>query len=566
MLTRLTVSDYAIVRHLEINFTEGLTVLSGETGAGKSILVGAIGLILGERASTENVRSGESLAVVEAEVRYIPDFAKRELDSLGISVDGDTIVIRREVQARASSRAFINDQLISISSLKSVTSSMFDLVGQHQQQYLIDVAHHVTFLDSFAGLQNNVSTVERLYSRWSALSEELASLKSGAERNHEMSELYRFQVQEIDQAALSVCEEEELIAEKRVLENAERLRNLLCTIAGAVAIDDSAITSQIAHVESLLADAAEIDNHLRKLYESVRESRYVLEDVGRSMASRAESVQADPIRLQEIESRLDIYYDLKKKYGGSVEAVDAYRAKAGEELASDDDISDRIKKTQSELAATERDLAAAAADLSRQREVNSTKLAKRIEKELGQLGIIRGQIEVRVARRQDDQGLVELDGERYRVHQDGIDDVEFYFSANRGEGLRPLAKIASGGELSRVMLALKTVGATQMNLETLVFDEVDSGIGGEVATAVGRKLRDLARKHQVLVITHLQQIAAAGDQHYRVFKQKSDGRMITRIKRLSGSERREEIGRMLSGDRLTETSLKQAEELLSEFE
>jgi DNA repair protein RecN (Recombination protein N) len=292
----------------------------------------------------------------------------------------------------------------------------------------------------------------------------------------------------------------------------------------------------------------------------------VLEDLGRTLASRAESVQADPARLQEIESRLDVYYDLKKKYGESIQELNDYYAKAKAELESDKDLSEQILKQQNELNDIESELSDAVIRLSQKREVNAAKLSKRVESELGRLGIPKGQLEVRLTRRGDETGLVELDNRRYRVERDGIDDVEFYFCANRGEELRPLAKIASGGELSRVMLALKSVGAAKKKLETLVFDEVDSGIGGEVATAVGRKLRELSKKHQVIVITHLQQIAAAGEHHYCIYKEKSDGRMVTKIRKLSDDERRDEIGRMLSGDNLTETSLKQADELLGEFD
>jgi DNA repair protein RecN (Recombination protein N) len=316
----------------------------------------------------------------------------------------------------------------------------------------------------------------------------------------------------------------------------------------------------------MMQDAAGIDSTLGELLDSLAGSRFVIEDIGRTLASRAESVEEDPGRLQQIEERLDLYYDLKKKYGGSVEAVDEYYERMKAETGSFEDISSRIQDLERDQRNVASELSKSAVKLSRERRKQAVLLAKRVEKEISQLGIAKGQFEVRVKLREDKSGFVELDGRRCRVERDGIDDVEFYFCANRGEELRPLAKTASGGELSRVMLALKTVGATRKRLETLIFDEVDSGIGGEVASAVGRKLRQLAEKHQTIVITHLQQIAAAGEHHFRVFKKKSDGRMVTRISILDANERREEIGRMLSGEKLTETSLRQAEELLEQFE
>jgi len=566
MIRRLKVKNYAIVRDLEIDFSSGLTILSGETGAGKSILIGALNLILGERAASEAVRAGEELAIVEAEISELPHSAIDELRSLDIDPDGDAAVFRREVQAKGASRAFVDDQMVPLSALKRIAASMFDLVGQHQQQYLIDVNHHLSFLDNFGNLTALCNDVSKLHEQLIGLKAELDRLQATALRQKEMVELYRFQMQEIELANLSQDEEESLASEKRILENAEKLKTALGGMSSLLVTEDSAITSRIAEVESMLREAAEIDSSLSDSLESLSGSRFVLEDIGRALASKAESAEADPNRLRQIEERLDIYYNLKKKYGGSLDALHDYYKRIRSELSSDVDLSSRIGKIEDELCEIRTKLAQSALELSEKREKQAAVLSRKIEKEIAQLGITKGQFEVRIERRVDEQGFVESGGICYRAEQDGIDDVEFYFCANRGEELRPLAKIASGGELSRVMLALKTVGATRRKLETLIFDEVDSGIGGEVAAAVGRKLRQLAKKHQILVITHLQQIAAAGEHHYKVYKEKSGGRMITRIKKLTEDERREEIGRMLSGDRLTETSLRQAEELLEQFE
>ncbi len=566
MIRKLKVENYAIVRDLDVDFEGGLTILSGETGAGKSILIGALRLILGERASPEAVRTGDDLAVVEAEIDDLSQSAVEELGRLGIDCEGGGATFRREVQARGPSRAFANDRLVPVGALRSIVASSFDLVGQHQQQYLIEREHHVDFLDSFGELTELRDKVRVLYDRMIELRTELEGLQEASTRQRQMTELYGFQAKEIEQAQLSEQEEASLLSERVILENAERLKAAMASISGELATDDQSVTSRIAQAEAMLREVAGIDTTLSDSLESLAGSRFVIEDLARTLASRAESIEADPIRLQQIEDRLDVYYVLKKKYGGSISELNEYYDKIKRELDSDVDLSARIACVSTELHDVNVKLADSALELSNGREKQAELLSRRVDKEIAQLGIEKGRFEVRVRRREDSEGLVVTADGRYRVERDGIDDVEFYFCANRGEEVRPLSRTASGGELSRVMLALKTVGATRRKLETLIFDEIDSGIGGKVAVAVGRKLRQLAEKHQIIVITHLQQIAAAGEHHYKVYKEKSAGRMVTKIKKLSEDDRRQEIGRMLSGDKLTETSLKQAGELLEQFE
>lgn len=566
MLKRLTVKNYAIVRDVTLELEPGLSILSGETGAGKSILIGALNLILGERASTDVVRSGEDLAIVEADIDELPDSAIRMIEQLEIEIEDGPVSVRREVQAKGSSRAFINGRMVQLSALKRVASTMFDLVGQHQQQYLIDTAHHIRYLDNFGGLEEDRQTVTDLYDRYESTRHKLEKLEERAKKQSEDLELYRFQMKEIEQAKMSVEEEAELRQEKKILENADRLKTALGGIAGVMSTGDHSISSRISHVEDMLREAGEIDDSLTEDLHRVESARIELEDIGRELASRAEDIEADPERLQFLEGRVDVYYNLKKKYGGSVEAIFEYYDKIAKEIEQSENLDSDIEEMKKGLGELRSDLTEKSIALSDKRTKQAITLSKRVEKELSALGMGKAQFEVRVVRREDESGLVEADGKRFKADRDGIDEVEFFFCANKGEELRPLAKIASGGELSRVMLALKSVGARKKKLETLIFDEIDSGIGGETAAAVGKKLRKLGEKHQIVVITHLQQIAAAGEHHHKVFKKKEGGRMVTRIKKLSEKERTEEIGRMLSGDKLTDTTLKQAEELLAGFE
>jgi len=566
MLKSLSVKNYAIVRDVTFDLDPGLSILSGETGTGKSILIGALDLILGERASTDIVRSGEDLAVVEATIDELPDSAVKMIDELDIEREDDPIIVRREVQAKGASRAFINGRMVQLSALKKIASTMFDLVGQHQQQYLIDTSNHIKFLDNFGGLERDCEIVEVAFDEYEDARLSLIALRERAAKQDEDLELHRFQIKEIEQAKLCVEEEAELVQEKKILENADRLKTALGGIAGVMTTGDHSISSRISNVEDMLTEAGKIDETLTDDLHRVESARIELEDIGQELASRAEDIEADPERLQVVEDRLEVYYNLKKKYGGSVEGVVEYYNRIKKDIEQSENLDGDIDKLEERLAVLCMELSKAAIKLSDERIKQADALSRRVEKELTDLGMGKADFEVRLVCRKSDSGIIEHEGERYAVERNGIDEVEFFFCANKGEDVRPLAKIASGGELSRVMLALKSVGARKKKLETLIFDEIDTGIGGETATAVGKKLRKLGQRHQIIVITHLQQIAAAGQHHHRVFKAKQGGRMVTRIKTLTEDERREEIGRMLSGDKLTDTSLKQAEELLSEYE
>ena len=559
MLKSLHISDFAIVADLRVDFFAGLNILSGETGAGKSIIIGALNLLLGERAATEMIRSGTDMAVVEGCFAATSKTLAvlKELDIPGTSKQ---LEIRREVRSKGSSRCFINSSMVSVAELKTVGGTLVDLVGQHHGQLLLDSKNHISFLDDFAGNGKLLEEYSAKFGQYQKSRTELADLNRKIRTETEKNELYRFQSDEIESAAISTDEENSLNSEKQILENAEKLKSAYYEISSALYQNENSVTETLTSSLSELESLKKYDDCLSDSIKSLKDSLYAVQEAGRFLESRSGEIAHDPGRLKQIEERLEIYYRLKKKYGGSLDALLSYQENIQTALENFTDWSVRLKDLQKE---TEQNLIQAtelAHQLSNKRHKSAQKLARQISLSLNKLNM--GKVEFRV---QVDDQLVELPGNKNRdvvLEQDGFNLVEFLFSPNPGEELKPLAKIASGGELSRVLLALKSIVSGKNKSACLVFDEIDSGIGGKTASSVGHSLQELSGRHQVVVITHLQQIASCGENHFLVFKEKSAGRMTTKIKRLTLKQRKEEIGRMISGENITRLSIKQAEELL----
>ncbi|HEQ98963.1 MAG TPA: DNA repair protein RecN [candidate division Zixibacteria bacterium] len=561
MISRLHISNFAIVSDLNVEFFPGMNILSGETGAGKSIIIGALNLLLGERAQKEMIRTGSETAVVEGHFRAA-GHTSRILRELDIDAGGDRLEIRREIRKNASSRCFLNGQMVTVSDLKRLGLELVDLVGQHHQQLLLNSANHIRFLDDFAGNQVNLEKYHEQYNKYQAAKTGLAELKSRIAREKEKMELYRFQIKEIDSAKLSFEEEEELSKEQRILENAETLKTSYYSISERLYHGEGSVTEILNEALGTLEPLRKYDASLNNSLDSIKSSLFNLEEAGRMLEGRSQEIEHDPDRLQEIQERLDTYYNLKKKYGGSLEQLFKYREEIGSAVGSFQDSSHDLDKLKSAVQSYLEELCELADVLSSARHNSAARLSRKVEKELAGLLMGKVEFEVRIAAEQSSSGEYEKGDTILSLGPDGYDIVEFLFSPNPGEEKKPLAKIASGGELSRVLLAIKTIVSDKNKGRSLIFDEIDSGIGGKTASAVGRSLQNLSRGHQVLVITHLQQIAAFGENHFLVFKEKSNGRMITQIRKLTLKQRKEELGRMISGEKVTELSLKQAEELL----
>ncbi len=563
MLSGLRIKNYALVDQLEIEFQPGLNIITGATGAGKSIIVGAVNLILGERASIEAVRTGFDTASLEAVFKLPDDRTLKELLSkLGMILQDDLLIIRREISSKGQSRCFLDDRLVTLGSLKSIGDRLADLHGQHQHQSLLNVDRHIEYLDHYGDLDNFLARVSEAYFLLRKRQKELWDLIQSKKMDEERKKLYQFQIQEIEKANLSPDEEEKLAQERKVLENVEALFELSSNLYHQLYESEASIVERLGFLSKELKRGADIDSRLKEPAETLESGVIGIQDVAKILEDYKRGLEFDPERLETIRERLNLLNTLKRKYNKSVEEILAYKQQIKRELdriESKDEVIDSLEKEIERLSQT---LQRECSVLSQKRKAKASELSKKIQKALTSLGMDRTRFQVKITQREDENGLVKLDGKRFFVDEKGMDQVEFFVSPNPGEELKPLAKIASGGEISRIMLALKSILAKADRVETMIFDEIDVGIGGEVASAVGKSLKGLASSHQMIVITHLQQIASQADCHLKVFKESVKGRTVTRIKRLDREERVKEIARMISGEKVSQLTLRQAKEMI----
>jgi len=537
MLRFLAIRNLAVIDQLEIDFESGLTVLTGETGAGKSMLVEAIDLLTGGRASADLVRTGEETATIQAI----------------FTVQGRDVIIRREISTQGRSRVFIDDALATTTALRDLGRSLADLHGQHEHQSLLDPAEHAGLVDAYAEHASLLSAVAASYETWRTAASALERTRLSAREKAARIEWVTFQLQDLDRLAPRAGEDDALVAERQVLGNAERLTRLSTDAFAALYEGEGAALASLATVWKRLADLASLDDRFAPYLEQRDEVRSRLEDLAFMLRDYAAHLESSPDRLQEVEDRLAALERAKHKHGPTLAEVvakhEALRLELGALQASDETAVELQKKAN---RAADR-FRAAAATLSASRKTAGQKLGKALEASLAQLAMPKSRVDVRLEAFPDNES---------RWTAGGFDAVEFYLSPNPGEDLRPLARIASGGELSRIMLAIKTLATPDEEGRTLVFDEVDAGIGGAAADAVGAKLQELGRRFQVLCITHLPQIAARGDQHLHIAKQVRGGRTVTTVTKLIGREREVELGRMIAGDHVSEQVLASARELL----
>ncbi|MBI5804712.1 DNA repair protein RecN [candidate division TA06 bacterium] len=566
MLTKLTVKDYALIESLEVDFAPGLNILTGETGAGKSILIGALGLALGERAGIDSVRTGAKAAVVEAEFQvkaYRP--AAELLKELETEPSVDPLILRREVNAAGKSRAFVNDSPVNLAGLKRLGDILLDMHGQHQHQSLLYEERHLDYLDAFGHLESLQGQVSQLFSDYHKTKKQLDELVHKEQLTREKIDLYQFQLKEITDAGLQAGQEEELEKEKFIQENTEKLFASASQAYELLYDGEGSIIERLGTLENLFSDLSSIDERQNESRDAVQNSLAQLEETVRSLRQYRDKLQFDPERLEVIRDRLDLIKTLKKKYGqkqGTIEAVLEHAQRVKLELDSVEHGEEIIAKLRAEMENERLELEKQALSLSSKRAEAAKKLSKEVIGQLKDLGMEKAVFKTEVAQTPDADGLVEVKKQRQKTESWGIDQVRFLISPNPGEDPKPLAKIASGGEISRVMLAIKTILAEADAVPVLVFDEIDAGIGGRVAEAVGHKLKEIGNKRQVLCITHLPQIAALGDSHYVVSKQENRGRTITNVQQLDQKQRVDELARMLGGSKVTETTVKHAKEML----
>ncbi len=576
MLRTLTVRDYALIDELEVAFDSGLNVITGETGAGKSILLGALSMILGERASPDVVRGGARKAIIEGHFDEADgDLLRGLLAEYGIDEMGKALILRREISA-SGSRAFVNDTPATLTVMRAFASNLIDLHGQHEHQSLLRTETHLGLVDGFGSLGAMVTTYKRAYDRVAEVVRERKGLVARERELRQQKDLYGFQIEEIDRVAPQPGEDEEIEAERRVLENAERLAEATGSLHTTLYEADEAVNDQLVVVRNELMDLVRID---RDFEEPLAEIKAVLI----SIAEVATFLQAYNARIEHNPERLDLLRDraselemLKRKYGGTLDAVIAHRRDIGTAYGLAADFEGAIERLTEQAREAQRALGREALRLSERRKVVAARIATAIETELRGLGMSHARFEVRFAAHDDPQGWIRLpadtaaaDGKptaperRLAATPTGMDAAEFYITTNAGEPPRPLARVASGGEVSRVMLSIKTVLAKAERMPILVFDEIDTGISGATARKVGEAMHDLAQYHQIVAITHLPQIAALGDVHFKVEKTVEDGRTRTGLRRLSGEEREGAVAQLLAGDTVTDAALTSARELMS---
>ncbi len=559
MLETLVVANYALIERLEVRFTAGLNILTGETGAGKSILVGALGLLLGLKADPEAVRAGAEEASVSGVIRLE---ANREalawLETQGIAPEEGAIIVRRSVRRNGKGTLLVQDSPLTLSSLRELTSLLFDMHGQHEHQSLLTPDNHRKLLDRYGDCTAQVEQFGAAHAGLLSAREKLAALQTGEQERLRRVELLEHAVREITEAKLDPAEEAELEQESRLLANHEKLLRLLEDLYARTAENRGGALAQLRQGRALMQDLLSIDPSLAPKAKQLEDAFYELEDLAQGVAERKGQMQFDPARLERVEERLALIRKLKKKYGGSLPEVLAHAEDSRRELEGIEGSGELARKLEGEIAALEKELKSRAAEISQARRQAAAGLQVRVEQELKQLGMPKVRFQVDIQDRTSEAG-------KLLYTATGKDRVEFLISPNQGEPFRRLAQIISGGEMSRVMLALKNVLASSDQIGTLIFDEVDSGIGGEVALAVGERLKSLAVEKQVLCITHLATIAVRADNHIKVEKATAGERTVTRVSQVSGTARREEIARMLAGDRTGDTSLKHAEELLARY-
>jgi DNA repair protein RecN (Recombination protein N) len=563
-LTRLRIDSFALIESADIELGPGLTVITGETGAGKSILIGALHSILGASISTDLVRRGADRCRVEGLFELAPDSpAARRLVEIGINLDeGGQLVLCREIRAEGRSRAFINDEMVSIRRLREAGRLLVDLHGQHEHQSLLNPDSHARFLDECGGLTKEADAVSIAFGDLEEAQAAHKKLAVEQRRLADEAELRHFQLTEIEELAPEPGEDGRLEADIRRLENQSTLVEAAGGLQESLYSQENSMIDQLGAARRELETLIELDDTLAPHLETLNELVYGVEDLAGRLREYADQLEADPENLERHRERLQELRRLMRKYDTDIDGVlalgttMAVHAERSHDL--DGEIAAADKAEQKAMATFHKRCAA----LSKKRLSASSTLAKTVGEELRTLGMDHAEFSIHIERQEDPEGLYEEDGRRYTADARGAEQVEFHVSANRGEAPLPLARVASGGELSRVMLVLKEIIAERDAVSTVVFDEIDTGISGRVAAAVGRKLGALAKTRQTLVITHLPQIAGIGDHHLSVRKSDQGDRTVTQVTPLHGEERAEEIAALLAGDTVSEAARQQAQEML----
>lgn len=566
MLISLHVKDYALIENIDVEFENGLNIITGETGAGKSILIGALSLLLGERASNQSVRKDAKKAVVEG-VFDVKNNKKIEKKLLENQIDYyDNLIIRREISAQGNNRNFINDTPVSLSIIQEIGNHLVDLHGQHDHQLLLKPSNHIDFVDDFHSNEQLIEDFNNHYASIKELLSEIDNLQIKEKELKEKKDIYEFQLKEINAVDPKPDEDNEIKSQLLILENSEKLINLCSELFDLLYEKENSIYDEVGLAEKKLIDLQKIDPVFVEKLTQIEGITSSINDIAEFVRDYQNKIDVEMTEVEKLRERLAAISMIKKRYGGTIENVLALKEKLVSELNLMENYDEKISELKSKLNSARIKAGKIAKEISEIRKASAKKIQKEVEEKLAELGIQKAKFFVKISSEETDDtnNFVIIDNKQYKCFSNGIDSIEFFISTNVGEDLKPLSKVASGGEISRVMLALKSVLADNDKLPVLIFDEIDVGVSGRIAQKVGKTLKALAANHQVITITHLPQIAALSDKHYVVEKNNIGGRIISLIRPLNDEEKIIEVAKLISGEELTEASINSAKELISE--
>jgi DNA repair protein RecN (Recombination protein N) len=565
MLKTILIHDFALAQNLQVDFDKGLSILTGETGTGKSILVGAISAVLGGRVFSEVIRTGAEKATIEAifEISTLPEL-KKLLKEKGLN-DSNELLLRREISHKSNSRAFVNDIPVTVKTLSEVGDLLVDFHGQSEHQSILRKETHRYFLDAFGQLDELLAEVSN---RYQELNKNLKNLNAMQHRQNSLQEkydLYQFQSEEIGKTQLKENEDEALEAERNILNNTEKIFSLSAEFLQLVeGTENTNLQEMMGQIVHLLKELSDFSKEFHTMLGELSSAKIVIEESARSIEEFKNKLEYDPKRLNEIEQRLATISLLKKKYGSTIQDILAYQDKIKTELLLKENFDIEIEKLQKKYKESLENYKQSALKLTQARKKVALELEKKVVKLLHRIGMPKIRFQVLVTMQPAEDGIFIQQDKSYYADQFGADQIEFYISTNPGEDYKPLIKIASGGEISRIMLALKNILAEIDQIPLLIFDEIDAGVSGQVAAAVGKSIKQLAETHQIICITHLPQIASYGDSHYRVEKYVQNNRTFTKVNLLTGDERVVEVANLIGGMKISEEIIQSARQLLKE--
>lgn len=565
MLKSLEIKDYALIDHINVEFGKGLNIITGETGAGKSILIDAMSLLLGERASTDVIRKGTQKSFVEGIFNAANNKKVKSLLEENEIEFQPELIIRREISLKGSNRCFVNDSPVPLNLIKELGDFLVDLHGQHEHQSLLRTETHIDFLDDYAGNQKLIDDYKIIYKELINKQDELGELKSKEESLKEKKEVYAFQLKEIDNVNPLKDEDELINNELNILENSEKLMELSADVYNRLYEDEKSIIDLLGEVKHKLNQLASIDKSFLESEGECDSALAVLKELSNSIRAYKSKIDVDPAEIERKRERFGSINLLKKKYGGTIQKVIEHRERIRNEINLAENFSSEIGKIEQEIEKLRKSAGNAAYLLSSKRQKQALTVESEVKKNLMLLGIDNAVFKIKFVLSIADNengSFVSVKNNKYHCTENGIDEIEFYISTNAGEDVKPLTKVASGGEVSRIMLSLKTILAKSDKLPLLIFDEIDTGVSGRIAQKVGASLKDLASFHQIISITHLPQIAAVADHHYSVEKKNVDNRTISSIKKLDESDRVKEIAKLMSGEVLSKASIESAKQLM----